>query len=56
MRIPLKAFVDQPPAPGSEWRANFYRIDRASRAFLAWNPTLVRTFHAPERFGSLRFE
>lgn len=55
MRIPLQTLAGYKPTPGSRWWVNFYRIDRANRAFLAWNPTLVRTFHAPERFGLLEF-
>jgi hypothetical protein len=34
---------------------NLYRCDRANGAFLAWNPTLQGSFHAPERFGFLVF-
>jgi predicted TIM-barrel fold metal-dependent hydrolase len=55
MRIPLRALSDEPVKPGTRWRINFYRIDRAGGAFLAWNPTLTRSFHAPERFGWLEF-
>lgn len=55
MRIPLAALSSAPVQDGVRWRINFYRIDRANQAFLAWNPTLVRTFHAPERFGWLEF-
>lgn len=55
MRIPLKALSSQPVAPGTRWRANFYRIERAQRAFVAASPTLSSTFHAPARFGQLEF-
>ena len=55
MRIPLQALASEMPQPGTKWRANFYRIDRAQRGFLAWNPTLTRTYHTPERFGWLEF-
>jgi hypothetical protein len=40
------------------WRVNFTRIDRprsAERELSAWSPTLLNTFHAPDRFGVLRF-
>jgi hypothetical protein len=37
------------------WRLNLFRADCAQHAFLAWNPTLVGTAHAPERFGLLEF-
>lgn len=55
VRIPLTALADHLPADGTRWRANFYRIDRANRAFLASNPTLNGSFHTPERFGWLVF-
>lgn len=55
MRIPLKALSPGGAAAGTKWRVNFYRIDRARKAFLAWNPTLTRTYHTPERFGWLEF-
>jgi hypothetical protein len=55
MRIPLKALSPEGAAAGTKWRVNFYRIDRARKAFLAWNPTLTRTYHTPERFGWLEF-
>ncbi|HTG43972.1 MAG TPA: carbohydrate-binding family 9-like protein, partial [Verrucomicrobiae bacterium] len=55
MRIPLRALSTNQPSSGTRWRVNFYRIDRANRAFLAWNPTLNGTFHAPGRFGWLEF-
>jgi predicted TIM-barrel fold metal-dependent hydrolase len=55
MRIPLKSLSDLKPTPGTQWRLNLFRCDRANRAFLAWRPTLVGSFHAPERFGTLEF-
>ena len=56
MRIPLKALHPDGAKPGTRWRANFYRIDRASNAFLAWNPTLTGSYHTPARFGWMEFE
>ena len=55
MRIPLLAIAAAPPRVGDRWRLNLYRCDRANRAFLAYRPTLVSTFHQPERFGVLQF-
>ena len=59
VRIPLDPLLEG-PAP-TEWRANFYRIDRRTEAtdadeFSAWSPTLAdpADFHVPERFGILR--
>ena len=55
MRIPLSALSTTPPTPGTRWRLNLYRSDTAGHAFLAWNPTLTRTAHQPDRFGVLEF-
>jgi predicted TIM-barrel fold metal-dependent hydrolase len=54
MRIPVAAFGAR-PKPGSYWRLNLFRCDRANRAFLAFNPALTGSFHTPERFGVLQF-
>jgi predicted TIM-barrel fold metal-dependent hydrolase len=56
MRIPLSQLSAAAPLSGERWRINLYRCDRANGAFLAWNPTLQGSFHAPERFGELVFE
>ena len=55
MRIPIKALAESKPAPGTVWRINLYRCDRANNAFLAWSPTMTGSFHAPEKFGWLKF-
>ena len=55
VRIPLEALSDRKPEPGTRWRANFYRIDRAHRAFLASNPVLNGSFHTHDRFGWMEF-
>jgi hypothetical protein len=59
MSIPFAAFSEiAPPQPGSSWRVNFYRIDRADPPeFTAWSPTLEvpANFHVPQRFGRLLF-
>lgn len=58
LAIPIASLVAEPPRAGSEWRVNFTRIDRPrdrERELSAWTPTLLATFHAPERFGVLRF-
>ena len=55
MRMPFEMLGAARPEPGAKWRLNLYRCDYANRAFLAWNPTLTGTFHAPERFGVLEF-
>jgi len=56
VRIPLSKLSSSKPEPGTRWRLNLYRCDRANNAFLAWNPTLQGSFHGPERFGTLIFE
>ncbi len=55
MRLPLSALSDVTPVSGTEWRLNLYRCDRASKTSLAWRPVLIGSFHAPERFGVIRF-
>ncbi len=50
--------LDGPPAPGTVWRANFYRIERgAVTEFTAWSPTYKDPpdFHVPSAFGELVF-
>ncbi|MGV3721095.1 MAG: carbohydrate-binding family 9-like protein, partial [Actinomycetota bacterium] len=47
-----------PPAPGTVWRANFYRIERGAQTeFTAWSPTYKdpADFHVPACFGELVF-
>jgi hypothetical protein len=55
MRIPLESLSKEKPQAGARWRVNFYRCDRANKAFLAWSPTLSGSFHKPEKFGVLEF-
>ncbi len=55
MRIPLKSLSETAPMAGTRWRINLYRCDYANNGFLAWRPTLNRTFHVAERFGTLLF-
>jgi predicted TIM-barrel fold metal-dependent hydrolase len=56
MRIPLQALSKEQPSPDKIWRVNLYRIDRASRSFLALRPTLTGSYHTPERFAQMIFE
>jgi hypothetical protein len=55
MRVPIENLSKAQPLPGTRWRINLYRCDRANQAFLAFCPTLTETFHTPERFGVLEF-
>jgi hypothetical protein len=59
LAIPFRSLVAAPPKAGSQWRINFYRIDRPlekPRELSAWSPTRLGTFHVPERFGVLEFQ
>lgn len=64
-RIPIDILTSYygevtPPAPGIEWKANFYKIgsDTSHPHWLTWavvdHP--VPHFHLPEFFGTLQFE
>jgi len=58
LAIPFRSLVAEPPRAGTQWRANFCRIDRPAgreRELTAWSPTGVRLFHVPERFGAIAF-
>ncbi len=58
LAIPFRSLIAEPPRVGSQWRANFCRIDRPAhreRELTAWSPTGVRLFHVPERFGVIAF-
>jgi hypothetical protein len=53
----LRPLNNVPPAPGSRWRANFYRMDHdgGTRTQWEWSP-VGATFHEFEKFGELVFE
>lgn len=61
MAIPFASVADAPPNPGTQWRANFCRIDRPvgggrlPRELSAWSPPMRANFHTPERFGVIQF-
>ncbi len=65
MQIPLSAAKGRldnmggvPPAVGTEWRANFFRMDHKTgqpQAASGWSPPLVGDFHALDKFGVLIF-
>ncbi len=55
VRIPLQALAETRPQPGTRWKLNLYRHDKASSSGLAFSPTLTGTFHTPARFGWLEF-
>lgn len=56
--IPFRSLIAEPPHAGTQWHANFCRIDRPvdrERELTAWSPTGLRLFHVPERFGIVEF-
>ncbi|HYM23530.1 MAG TPA: carbohydrate-binding family 9-like protein [Vicinamibacterales bacterium] len=60
LRIPFASLTIDPPRPGDEWGANFFRIDRSAKRgdeFMAWQPTRKSPpdFHVPAAFGRLVF-
>ena len=60
VRIPFASLVPARPAPGDEWRGNFFRVDRdKSRGteYTAWNPTMKNPadFHLAAAFGRIVF-
>lgn len=58
IKIDWTAFGRKPCA-GDRWRGNLFRCvgARATRGYLAWQPTLTPTanFHVPDRFGYFEF-
>lgn len=63
-RIPIAELRDvpAPPAVGSEWKVNFFRLDRLRRGervvgseAAAWSSPLSGDFHNLDRFGTLVF-
>ena len=65
MQIPLEAAKGMektmkgvPPALGTAWRVNFFRMDMPGgkvQQASAWSPPLVGDFHALDKFGTLVF-
>jgi predicted TIM-barrel fold metal-dependent hydrolase len=53
----LKPLGNVPPAPGSRWRANFYRMDYDDGKKTGWDWARVgNSFHEFQKFGTLVFE
>ena len=52
----LRPLQNVPPAPGTRWRANFYRMDHDDGKHTQWDWARVGdTFHDYEKFGDLLF-
>jgi predicted amidohydrolase len=46
-----------PPKPGTQWRANFYRVDYDDGKSVSWDWSRVgRSFHEFRKFGTLVFD
>ena len=56
MRIPYRSVDEREAAAGNLLRFNFYREQGspARRVEIAWQPTMQRSYHVPERFGTLK--
>ena len=53
----LKPLRNVPPKPGTQWRANFYRVDYDDSQTTAWDWARVGpSFHEHHKFGTLVFE
>ncbi len=53
----LKPLGNVPPASGTRWRANFYRVDHDGGKSTSWDWARVgRSFHEFRKFGTLVFE
>ena len=56
-QIPIASINGAVAKPGSEIRANFYRLQGKkpnTYRMLAWQPTGARNYHVPDAFGRLR--
>jgi hypothetical protein len=53
----LAPLQNVPPKPGTQWRANFYRMDYDAKQPASWDWSRVGPdFHEIEKFGMLMFE
>ena len=55
MKIPFSSIDTRKPAPGNDLRIGLYRIEgpAPNRVHVSWRSTDGKTFHMPERFGTL---
>jgi hypothetical protein len=53
----LTGLRNVPPAPGTRWRANFYRIDydKSEQTLFAWATSINNSFHDLQQFGAIAF-
>jgi hypothetical protein len=54
----MQGMGNVPPKPGTQWRANFYRIDydQNLQTLFAWAIGVNNSFHDFKRFGTITFE
>jgi len=53
----LKPLQNVPPQPGTQWRANFYRVDYDDGRSVSWDWSRVGpSFHEFTKFGTLIFD
>ncbi|MEX0936818.1 MAG: amidohydrolase family protein [Pirellulales bacterium] len=53
----LQPLQNVPPKPGTQWRANFYRVDYDGAQQTGWDWARVgSSFHEYKKFGTLRFQ
>ena len=53
----LQPLQNVPPQSGTQWRANFYRVDHDDQQLTGWDWARVGpSFHEFEKFGTLVFE
>ncbi|QNI38533.1 carbohydrate-binding family 9-like protein [Edaphobacter sp. 4G125] len=55
MKIPFSSLTSHPPASGETLRINLFRCQgpMETRHYLSWQPTMSKSFHVPEHFGTL---
>lgn len=54
----MRGMGNCPPAAGTKWRANFYRIDtdNGDTTHFLWNPVNGTSFHDYDNFGTIVFD
>ena len=53
----LEPLGNNPPKPGTRWRANFYRVDYDDKKVTAWDWARVGpSFHDYQKFGTIVFD
>lgn len=58
MKIPFSSLISHPPTSGETLRINLFRCQgpMETRHYLSWQPTMSKSFHVPEHFGTLLLE